>query len=672
MSRGPDPILESRSYSKHFFVLSTMLVIATGWAVYDEFVSRRTYVHFQREFKKLEIRRLEAELVSRTDGDPEEREFLEGRLVRVRARGTREIIQIVNDELGIGGAYTFGTVDRCPTCHLAVDRPGFEADGPEPPRAVFRTHPELERWLPAHPMADFGCTVCHAGEGRATRFVGGPANALEPGKDEPHGLRSNPDLALLRGEFAQASCHKCHADQEWLQWEVAPDEETGLPVAQRAAPAYEWGKALFADKGCGGCHLASGIAQDLRPVGPELNRIRHKVRPEWLVAWIRDPRAFRPDTRMPGFHFDETLEGDPRVHQRRALAAAAYLWQNAAAAAPGPAGAYPGGGSKDRGRELVASLGCLACHTIDGAEGRLGILQASRLEDVGAKVAAADWIWNWVQQPRWHADTTAMPAFALSPDEARDITAYLWQSASQAPAVDSSLRASLEDPTFADSGRVVIEQSGCPACHRVEGLSARRIGPDLSLFGERDLAALSFGSSAVQRSWQAWARGKLADSREFLDPLSDARMPTYGLEADEVAALTVFLRSQATARVPAHMKQALTERAKVIARGRQLLRERRCSSCHQIEGRGTKSTIWWPTSGPSRTSVTTTCPRELRRRASSGGASCSRPTSASAVTCSRGAFLRAIWGFASGPSSPSCPCACGCRGSRPGCARPSR
>jgi cytochrome c2 len=242
----------------------------------------------------------------------------------------------------------------------------------------------------------------------------------------------------------------------------------------------------------------------------------------------------------------------------------------------------------------VETLGCLACHTVDSPEGRLGILQASRLEDVGSKVAAAEWIWNWIQQPRWHADTTTMPAFQLSPGEARDITAYLWQSASQAPAVDPSLRGSLEDPELADSGRLVIEQSGCAACHLVEGLEAQRNGPELTSFGEKTLDELAFGSSAVPRSWEGWTRGKLADSRGFLDQRSSAWMPTYDLEPSEVTALTVFLRSQATARVPEQMKQALTDRVEVIERGRRLLREHRCLSCHQIEGRGgTLAELFW-------------------------------------------------------------------------------
>lgn len=594
MSRGRDPILEPRNYAKHFFALSVMLAIVTGWAVYDEFVSRRTYVQFQREFKQLEIRLLESERASFAPGDAEALRELEARLARVRARSDREIRQIVNPELGIGGAYRFGTVDRCPTCHLAVDRPGFEAEGSDGPRPAFRTHPEFARWSTTHPLADFGCTVCHQGEGRSTRFIGGAANALVPGKDEPHGLRSNLELALLRGELVQSSCHKCHASQEWLQWEIAPDEETGLPVAQRAARFYEQGKALFAERGCAGCHLASGIAPDLPPIGPELSRVRDKVRPEWLVAWIRDPRSFRPDTRMPAFHFDETSRDDARVHERRALAVAAYLWQNAAAAEPGPAGSYPGGGDPERGRELVTSLGCLACHTVDSPEGRIGIPHASRLEDVGAKIATVDWIWNWIQAPRWHAPTTRMPSFLLSPDEARDISAFLWQSAARAPIPDASLQASLEDPVLAEVGRDVIEESGCTACHRIEGLSAQRLGPDLTSYGERPLEELPFGASTVPRTWTDWTRGKLTDSRKFLDERSSVWMPTYALDADELTALTVFLRSQSSARVPETMQRGLTGRAETIARGRRVLRERRCLSCHQIEGRGGSMTeLFW-------------------------------------------------------------------------------
>lgn len=57
-------------------------------------------------------------------------------------------------------------VDRCQTCHLSINRPGFENE-PNP----FKTHPRREVLLAdnAHPPGKFGCTSCHDGQGVADR-----------------------------------------------------------------------------------------------------------------------------------------------------------------------------------------------------------------------------------------------------------------------------------------------------------------------------------------------------------------------------------------------------------------------------------------------------------------------------------------------------------------------
>ncbi|MFN7998167.1 MAG: hypothetical protein U0Q18_31390, partial [Bryobacteraceae bacterium] len=64
-------------------------------------------------------------------------------------------------------------VDRCGTCHIAADDPRF-AKYAEP----LKTHPYSEsmgdyqrngRWERRHKFADFGCTVCHDGQGRGLK-----------------------------------------------------------------------------------------------------------------------------------------------------------------------------------------------------------------------------------------------------------------------------------------------------------------------------------------------------------------------------------------------------------------------------------------------------------------------------------------------------------------------
>ena len=59
-------------------------------------------------------------------------------------------------------------MDRCRTCHLAIDRKGYEKY-PQP----FTTHPNLEQYVGSdspHPIDRTGCTVCHEGMGQSVSF----------------------------------------------------------------------------------------------------------------------------------------------------------------------------------------------------------------------------------------------------------------------------------------------------------------------------------------------------------------------------------------------------------------------------------------------------------------------------------------------------------------------
>ena len=59
-------------------------------------------------------------------------------------------------------------LDRCMTCHLAIDRQGYE-EYPQP----FRTHSNLDVYVGSaspHPLEQTGCTVCHEGMGQSVTF----------------------------------------------------------------------------------------------------------------------------------------------------------------------------------------------------------------------------------------------------------------------------------------------------------------------------------------------------------------------------------------------------------------------------------------------------------------------------------------------------------------------
>lgn len=123
--------------------------------------------------------------------------------------------QIWKPELGIA--------DRCVSCHL-----GMGESGPVPGDPLFAAHPTLP-----HDPLEYGCTVCHGGQGRATT------------KDAAHGLVSHWDQQMLPREHLEAGCGTCH--------NASP------------APRVQEAEALAMRKGCLGCHTVDGRGGDEAP-----------------------------------------------------------------------------------------------------------------------------------------------------------------------------------------------------------------------------------------------------------------------------------------------------------------------------------------------------------------------------------------------------------------------
>src|SRR5918996_4237854 len=179
-------------------------------------------------------------------------------------------------------------VDLCQTCHLAINRAGFENE-----QNPFKTHPRREVLLAdnAHPPEKFGCTACHEGQGVAVNSV-----------QQAHGEVPYWETPLLRGAKVQSSCTSCHLDVQKFD----------------AVPLLAQGQILFEQVGCTGCHLVQGY-ENIPKIGPSLRKISAKVDPSWMVRWIENPHKFRPRTRMPNFD----------LKQDDAVAITTYIWSSA-------------------------------------------------------------------------------------------------------------------------------------------------------------------------------------------------------------------------------------------------------------------------------------------------------------------------------------------------------
>jgi len=448
-------------------------------------------------------------------------------------------------------------VDRCTSCHVAIDKAGFE-DLANP----LRTHPKRDTLLVKHPPDKFGCTPCHEGQGVAVNSV-----------EQAHGDVKFWEHPLLTGEEQQSRCLNCHVDVSLI-----PD-----------AGDLRQGEYLFEQLGCHGCHLVAGY-EELKAVGPNLQRVAAKVDPQWMVAWIKDPYAFRPRTKMPNFKFSE--------QQSRAVAA--YIWSSSKAdgdawlqAHPDPGGIAPQDTALvGKGKELFDSVGCRACHAItpDEVATPLGADKdwGPNLGNVAQKESGRFIYW-WIKDPRGYNPNSRMPNLRLSDDEARAVASYLL-SLAPAPAPDPQITAAtLEDPQLVEEGKALVRKYGCYGCHAINGMeNESRIGVELSTFAAKPIEELFFGNNPqIPRTWNAWTAGKLKDPRVFATEHVEQLMPNFHLADADIKALRVWLQSRTERMPPRKFRDPQNDtRLQKVREGRWVIENYNCTGCHVIDERG--------------------------------------------------------------------------------------
>ena len=500
-------------------------------------------------------------------------------------------------------------MDRCETCHLAIDRTGYE-DYPQP----FRTHPNLDVYVGSgspHPIESTGCTVCHEGMGQSISFVDAahtPATEEQMARwEEEYDWEESHlwDYPMLPTGMAEASCAKCHRG------------EVFVPEADNLNLAY----GMYERAGCYACHKTAGF-EDLRKPGPNLTKIESKLDQEWVANWIRDPRAVKPSTWMPKIWYNSNTDSaeDAVRNEAEIDAVVAYLFANSEAH---EVVASPGAGNPAEGQRIVESVGCLGCH-ITGDETREAAgprrTFGQPLQAVGSKTSA-EWLFDWVRDPRHYSAETYMPDLRLTDGEVADVAAYLAgltggtgtvaQATFQAADVDAALLdymraivpAEEAEATLAamsaeerrlDLGRRAIGRYGCYSCHEISGFEdTQPIGTELSAEGSKLLPQFDFAfmHDAIPHSKRDWIKSKLIDPRIYdqnrvLQPLEKLRMPDFGFSEDEARLLTTAVMSFQRDVQPKVAQVPRSARKDATIDGRNLVRRRNCVACHEIEGDG--------------------------------------------------------------------------------------
>lgn len=451
-------------------------------------------------------------------------------------------------------------VDRCMSCHVGIQK--AESVSSEQP---YASHPDQKLYLGNHPPEKFGCVLCHEGQASATSSV-----------KKAHGEVEYWLTPIYPGKSAQASCIRCHNEGKEVKggellWE---------------------GRRLFGNLGCYGCHDTVGFGEDKhRMIGPSLKNLKNKVKAEWITAWIKDPKTFRPTTLMPDFRFSD----------EESQAIAAYLWQHADE--KGLYGEMPALDEEQlaQGDFLFEQVGCMACHTY-GQDKPRGF--APNLARISEKINYG-YLVEWIMNPKDKEPLTRMPSLRLNREKAGLVAGYLINKTGKGDAKEwLTDRAWLEDKDKSVAGEALIRRYGCFGCHEIKGMEGLgKIGTELSAIGSKSVTLFDFGllekkilgeaglnhvTENVGKARQSWLQAKLHDPRQFDEgkykkPEDRLKMPDFGLKEAEMESLVVMLTGLREEKLPEKYVARLTEKERWITEGKRLIGKYNCMGCHQFD-----------------------------------------------------------------------------------------
>src|SRR5262249_32868300 len=154
-------------------------------------------------------------------------------------------------------------------CHVGLQEITLSDVSTQP----YRRHPVIP-----HTLTEFGCVVCHRGQGPATTI------------EEAHHSTLAWEQPILPAKFIESGCGQCHLGR------------------MQGTPQLNLGRQLLVHYGCVRCHtvnLPDGTRMMATDDPPSLKHIAEKTSREWLYAWIKNPQAYAATASMPNFQFSD-------------------------------------------------------------------------------------------------------------------------------------------------------------------------------------------------------------------------------------------------------------------------------------------------------------------------------------------------------------------------------
>jgi cytochrome c1 len=392
-----------------------------------------------------------------------------------------------------------------------------------------------------------------------------------------------PNFKLSDADASDISAYLVTSSTPHAGDTVASAIESTAPADPAAGPS------LYGESFCASCHAVQNAAGNLvgGDVGPELTRIGNKAKPEWLAAWLQNPRVYDATTPMPHYRFTAqqitTLVDFLKAKSDSDYGSGVHL---------NPATPQ----QIAHGRKLIVELGCAACHDINGVQKPENF--APDLSSIGSKPLAQivflpgmehslpSYIAAKLRQPRDFGTSVKMPQFTFTASQTDALTTALLALTARSRSMPDSLRvAAIPETNYQPAGHAgkLITELACFSCHSFNGRGGD-MAPDLSWEG-----------SSVQRPWLT----AFLHNPNTLRPSLIRRMPRFNLSDSDNAELTDYILTvYQSPSVDADLAPTNTT-PDAVEHGRQLFYSKyACQACHIVDTKTDKGYI-----GPTLTQV---------------------------------------------------------------------
>ncbi len=374
------------------------------------------------------------------------------------------------------------------------------------------------------------------------------------------------------------------------------------PPPDAPAGDVEAGRLLFSGIGCLGCHATIDQKDpnkfDVNHHGPDLSRVGEKLTPGWLYAWLKAPRNYWPETKMPNL----------RLSDKEAADLTAYLMTT----------------MKVPGKKLEAQKEAPEDAFDQVIRDKLGATTpvVKLTEMLGDPIKLMDEsLHNKVKMAsKKEADGTSKMVDTGEGEWTEGQIAKLKEFINKSPNPKRTAKAFY-------TGETLIQHHGCFGCHNIQGWTFAPL-TCVNLAGEadKDLEKLDFGKTQTDKhpightKWD-WFYTKIARPRvydmgklELIKPFDRLRMPWFGyskpegeaakegdhhfhpednadlennntpngLNPRQIERLVTHILSLTMEPIPVEKQHAPSPQEVAIDRGHRVIRELNCTGCHLV------------------------------------------------------------------------------------------